>query len=74
MEREEIDMELEVCLLESVKCSLKAPVSGNMNRTIREGAACRARYRFCKKGSTVFCFETVLPLNMNIHELVNRGK
>lgn len=52
------DMELEVCLLERVQCSLKAPVSGNMKRTIREGAACRASYRFCKEGSTVFCFET----------------
>lgn len=52
------DMELEVCLLERVKCSLKAPVAGNMKRTIKEGAACRASYRFCKNGSTVFCFET----------------
>lgn len=52
------DMELEVCLLERVKCSLKAPVAGNMKRTIQEGAACRALYRFCKNGSPVFCFET----------------
>ena len=52
------DMELEVCLLERVQCSLKAPVSGNMKRIIREGAACRASYRFCKKGSTLFSFET----------------
>lgn len=52
------DMKLEVCLLERVKCSLKAPVVGNMKRTIKEGAACRASYRFCKNGSPVFCFET----------------
>ena len=52
------DMELEVRLLESVKCSLKAPVAGNMKRTIREGVACRASYRFSKNGSPVFCFET----------------
>ena len=52
------DMELEVCLLESVKCPLKAPVVGNMKRTIQEGAACRAWYRFCKNGSPVFQFET----------------
>ena len=53
------DMELEVRLLERVKCSLKAPVTGNMKRTIQEGAACRALYRFCKSGRTVFYFETV---------------
>lgn len=52
------NMELEVHLLERVKCSLKAPVAGNMKRTIREGAACRASYRFCKNGSPIFCFET----------------
>ena len=52
------DMELEVRLLERVKCPLKAPVAGNMKRTIREGAACRALYRFYKNGSPVFDFET----------------
>lgn len=52
------DMELEVHLLERAKCSLKAPVAGTMQRTIREGAACRAVYRFCKNGSPLFCFET----------------
>ena len=52
------DMELEVCLMEGVKCPLKAPVVGNMKRTIQEGAACRAWYRFCKNGSPVFQFET----------------
>ena len=52
------NMELEVRLLESIKCSLKAPMAGNMERTIREGAACRALYRFYKNGSPVFDFET----------------
>ena len=52
------DMELEVRLLERVICNLKAPVAGNMKRTIREGASCRASYRFCKNGSPVFSFET----------------
>ena len=52
------DMELEVCLMEGVKCPLKAPVVGNMKRTIQEGVACRAWYRFCKNGSSVFQFET----------------
>lgn len=52
------DMELEVHLLERVKCLLKAPVAGDMKRTIREGASCRALYRFCKSGSPVFHFET----------------
>ena len=52
------NMELEVRLLEKVKCPLKAPVAGNMKRTIWEGAACKAMYRFCKKGTPVFYFET----------------
>ena len=52
------DMELEVSLMEDVKCPLKAPVVGNMKRTIQEGVACRAWYRFCKNGSSVFQFET----------------
>ena len=52
------NMELEVRLLESIKCSLKAPMAGNMERTIREGAACRALYRFYKNGSPVVDFET----------------
>lgn len=51
-------MKLEVCLLEKIKCPLKAPVAGNMERTIWEGAACRALYRFYKKGNPVFDFET----------------
>ena len=44
--------------MEGVKCPLKAPVVGNMKRTIQEGVACRAWYRFCKNGSSVFQFET----------------
>lgn len=42
----------------TVNGTLKAPVTGNMKRTIQEGAACRALYRFCKSGRTVFYFET----------------
>ena len=52
------DMELNVSLLEKVECALKAPVSGDMQRTIREGITCRAKYRFSKKGNTLFEFET----------------
>lgn len=52
------DMELEVQLLEKIQCFLKAPVKGDMKRTIREGAACKAMYRFCKKGNPIFYFET----------------
>lgn len=52
------DMELEVCLLEKAKKPLKAPVNGDMARSIHESAACRARYRFRKAGRTLFDFET----------------
>ncbi len=52
------DMELEVCLLEKAKKPLKAPVNGDMARSIHESAACRARYRFRKAGRIVFDFET----------------
>lgn len=67
------NMELEVRLLESIKCSLKAPMAGNMERTIREGAACRALYRFIKRKSC-FDFETdKASLNMNIHKLPDQS-
>ena len=37
---------------------LRAPERGEMLRTIRESAACRARYRFQKDGRTLLAFET----------------
>lgn len=52
------DMELEVCLLEMLGCPLKAPVNGDMTRTIHESAVCWASYRFRKAGETLFDFET----------------
>ena len=45
-------------MLERVKCQLKAPVARKMKRTIHEGAAGRALYRFYINRSPVFCFET----------------
>lgn len=39
-------LSLTAALLEKSAYSLKAPVSGAMTRSIRENAACRARYRF----------------------------
>ena len=52
------DMELEACLLEALARPLKAPVNGNMSRTIHESAVCWASYRFQKAGRTLFDFET----------------
>lgn len=52
------DTELEVRLLEKKEHALNAPVNGNMTRKIHESAACRAYYRFSRKGRTVFEFET----------------
>ncbi len=51
-------LELDVCLLEGSGHPLKAPSKGDMIRTIHESASCRAFYRFCKKGRTMFAFET----------------
>ncbi len=51
-------LELDVCLLKPSGCILKAPSKGDMVRTIRESAACRAFYRFRKNGQTLFSFET----------------
>ena len=52
------NLELDAQLLEASECLLKAPAEGNMVRTIHESASCRAFYRFCKKGCTLFAFET----------------
>ena len=51
-------LELEAELLERTGRPLKAPAEGEMVRTIHESAACRARYRFRKKGRTLLTFET----------------
>lgn len=37
---------------------LKAPTMGDMVRIIRESVVCKAYYRFCKKGRTIFEFVT----------------
>lgn len=52
------DLELDARLLEASKRPLKAPVKGDMVRTIHESAACRAAYRFRRQGRTLFAFET----------------
>lgn len=49
---------LEARLLERTGNPLKAPVKGNMIRTIHESAACRTFYRFQKGNHTLFAFET----------------
>lgn len=49
---------LDAWLLEASGHPLKAPVKGNMARTIHESASCRAFYRFRKEGRTLFAFET----------------
>ena len=51
-------LELDVHLLEASGRPLKAPLRGNMVRMIHESASCRAFYRFCKGGRTLFAFET----------------
>lgn len=45
-------------LIEKNAHELKAPVSGNMRRTIHESAVCRALYRFEKRGRLLFQFES----------------
>lgn len=52
------DMRLEVRLLKKASQPLKAPVMGNMTRTIHESAACTAYYHFQKAGNTLFAFES----------------
>ena len=49
---------LEAQLLKAVGRPLKAPMKGNMVRTIHERAACHAFYLFQKAGHTFFEFET----------------
>lgn len=51
-------LELEAKLLERDGKPLKAPAWGNMARIIHESVACRAKYRFRKKGRTLLAFET----------------
>lgn len=51
-------LELEAKLLERTGKPLKAPAGGEMVRIIHESAACRARYRFRKKGRTLLAFGT----------------
>ncbi len=52
------NLELDARLLEASGRPLKAPAKGDMVRTIHESASCRAFYRFCKKGRTLFAFDT----------------
>lgn len=52
------DLELYTQLLETSEYPLRAPAKGDMVRTIHESASCRAFYRFCIKGCTLFAFET----------------
>lgn len=53
------DMMLEAGLLEKRSAQpLRAPVMGNMARTIHESAACTAYYHFQKAGHTLFSFES----------------
>lgn len=51
-------MELEAELLERNGKPLKAPAQGDMARTIRESAACKARYRFRKDNRTLLALES----------------
>lgn len=51
-------LELEARLLEKVRSPLKAPVHGDMARTIHENAACQAFFKFRKGDCTLFAFET----------------
>lgn len=51
-------LELEARLLERSERALKAPMKGNMVRTIHESAACRAYYQFRRDGRVVFEVET----------------
>lgn len=51
-------LELDVRLMKTAGRPLKAPLKGDMVRTIHESASCRAFYRFCKGDCTLFAFET----------------
>lgn len=50
------NMELEASLLKKACRPLKAPVKGNMERTVHESVACQAFYRFRKNRQTLFAF------------------
>lgn len=52
------NLELEVRLLEAPERPLKAPVKGDMVRTIHESVSCRAFYKFRKDGCNLFAFNT----------------
>lgn len=52
------NLELEARLIKAFSHPLKAPSQGDMVRIIHESAACRAFYRFRKKGRTIFSFQT----------------
>lgn len=52
------DLELDIQMLKTSECPLKAPTEGNMVRTIHESAACHVFYQFCKKNCTLFAIET----------------
>lgn len=52
------NLELEIRLLENAGSPLKAPMKGDMVRTIRENPSCRAFYQFKKNGQVQFAFET----------------
>lgn len=54
------NLEFEARLLEKSARPLRAPAMGDMVRTIHESAACRARYRLCRRGETIFELETDL--------------
>ena len=45
-------------LIEKHAMPLNAPVGGEMSRTIRESASCKASYKFEIKGETLFDFES----------------
>ena len=51
-------MALTARLLEKAAHPLLAPAHGAMTRIIREGAACRAQYRFVRNGQVLFDCET----------------
>lgn len=52
------DMKLEVRLVKRASQPLKAPVMGDMARTIHESASSTAYYHFQKAGQTLFSFES----------------
>ena len=51
-------LELTATLLDKTSLPLRAPANGQMTRTIRESAACHARYRLRLGGDTLIQFES----------------